>query len=180
VTGRPVVIGVGNPSRSDDGIGWAVATAAGHRLGQAVDVRWCDGEPGRLLDAWADADLVVVVDAICSGAEPGAIRLLSPSAAESGRSGAHLGTHALGVRQAAALGRALGRIPRSLMIVGIEGHDHGFGDTLSEPVAAAVEPAVDLVASIVRGAPQRHGTAGGRLGTFGPGLTRRRTLYLDA
>ena len=168
MTSRPVVIGVGNPSRRDDGIGWAVATAAGRRLGQVVDVCWCDGEPGRLLDAWADADLAVVIDATYGAAEPGAIQLLSPSAAEGARSAARLGTHALGVGQAAALGRALGRLPRWLVIVGIEGHDHRFGDTLSGPVAAAVEPAADLVARLVLGVSQPHGGADCESGVRGP------------
>jgi hydrogenase maturation protease len=157
MTSQALVIGVGNPWRRDDGIGWAVATAARHRLDTDVDVRWCDGEPGRLLDAWVDADLVVVVDATCSNGVPGAIQVLSPSAAEGAQSSARLGTHALGVGQALALGRAVGRLPRSLVIVGIEGHDHGFGQTLSGPVAAAVEPAVELIAGIVRNA--RTGSA---------------------
>jgi hydrogenase maturation protease len=166
VTHRPVVIGVGNPSRRDDGVGWVVATAVGRRLSAAVDVRWCDGEPGRLLDAWADADLVVIIDAMYRGGEPGAIQVLSPTAAERARSNARLGTHGLGVDQAVALGRALGRMPRSLVVVGIEGHDHAFGEALSAPVAGAVEPAVDLIASIVRGPPQQD-TAGAASGPLG-------------
>ena len=166
MTDRPVVIGVGNPARRDDGVGWVVATAVVRRLGEAVDVRWCDGEPGRLLDAWADAGLVVVVDATVGDGEPGAIRVLSPTEVEKGRASGHLGTHALGVDQAVALGRALGRMPRALVVVGIEGHDHAFGEALSAPVAAAVEPAVDLIASIVRGGPG-HDTAGAASGRLG-------------
>ena len=142
MTERPVVIGVGNPARRDDGVGWIVARAVRRRLGDAVDVRWSDGEPGRLLDTWADAGLVVVIDAMYGGGEPGAIQVLSATQVQQARSSAHLGTHSFGVAQAVALGHALGQIPRSLVIVGIEGHEHGFGDTLSGPVAAAVEPAV--------------------------------------
>jgi hydrogenase maturation protease len=129
-------------------------------------VRWCDGETGRLLDTWADADLVVIIDATHGGGEPGTIQVLSPTPAERARSNARLGTHALGVDHALALGRAVGRMPRSLVIVGIEGHDHALGETLSAPVAAAVEPAVDLLASIVRG-PQQRDTAGAASGPLG-------------
>ena len=63
-----MVIGVGNPSRRDDGVGWVVAAAAGRRLGETVDIRLCDGDPARLLDAWTDVELAVVVDAMRSGA----------------------------------------------------------------------------------------------------------------
>ena len=155
MTTRPVVIGVGNPSRRDDGVGWIVATAAGDLLGEAVDVECCDGEPARLLDAWAGRDLAVVVDAMCSGGEPGAVRLLDQRDVDGPPRGG-LGSHALGVGQAAGLGRAVGRVPRHLVIVGIEGHDHRFGDGLSPAVAAAVDPVVDLVAGLILPVPAAH------------------------
>ena len=66
VTGRVVVISVGNPSRRDDGVGWVVA-AAGRRLGETVEIRLCDGDPARLLGAWTDVELSVVVGAMRSG-----------------------------------------------------------------------------------------------------------------
>jgi hydrogenase maturation protease len=148
VTARTVVIGVGNPSRRDDGVGWVVASAAGRRLGDAVDIDWSDGEPTRVLDAWADRDLAVVVDAMCSGLEPGAIRLLDGNDVE-GVQQRGLGSHAVGLGEAAALGRALGRLPRRLVFVGIEGHDHRLGDGLSPEVTASIDRAVELIAGLV-------------------------------
>jgi hydrogenase maturation protease len=152
VNRRFVVIGVGNPSRRDDGVGWVVATAAGHRLGEGVEIRHCDGEPARLLDAWTDVDLAVVVDAMHSGSRPGAVRVITAEAvAELPPSSARAGSHSLGVTQALALGRVIGRLPRRLVVIGIEGHDHRFGDEPSTLVAAAVGAAVDLVVQVVDG-----------------------------
>ena len=142
------LIGVGNPWRRDDGVGWVVAEAAGQRLGRTVDVIESDGEPSRLLDAWRDRDLVVVVDAVRSGSAPGAIHVWAdesnaPAASRS------TGTHGLGIADAVALGRALKRLPSRLLVVGIEVHDTSTGQGLSSEVADAVEKAVDLIAGML-------------------------------
>ena len=152
MTGRIVVIGVGNGSRRDDGVGWVVASEVARRLGDVVEVRWCDGEPARLLDAWTDADLAVVVDAVRWGGEPGSICVLTAKEAMATTPAAPLGGHALGVGQAVALGRALGLLPRRLVMVGIEGRDYGMGEGLSAPVLTAVDGAAELLAGMVSSA----------------------------
>ena len=147
---RPAItlIGVGNPWRRDDGVGWAVATAASRRLGDAVVVIETDGEPSRLIDAWVDTDLAVVVDAVCSGSEPGTIHVWRGEA-EIARGRRSTGSHSLGLADAIALGRAVQRLPRELVVVGIEVQQTSRGDGLSSPVAAAVEPAAELISDIV-------------------------------
>jgi hydrogenase maturation protease len=149
MTGSCVVIGVGNPSRRDDGVGWVVAEAAGRRFGEIVEVRQCDGESARLLDAWADVAFALVIDAMHSGAPPGTIRVMDaeelPVPAPSGS----LGSHAIGIVQAATLGRILDQLPQRLVVVGIEARETGWGEGLSPPVTAAVGPAVDLVGRLV-------------------------------
>ncbi len=150
MTGRVVLIGVGSPYRRDDGVGWIVAEAAAQRLGGDVEVRQSDGEPARLLDAWAGMDLAVVIDAMHSGAEPGTVRLLEPGDEPvPGRSRVPMGSHALGILHAETLARALGQLPRRLVVVGIEADETGFGEGLSPRVAAAVDPAAALVARLV-------------------------------
>ena len=148
MTSRAVIIGVGNPWRRDDGIGWAVAEAVGQRLGPAVEVVESDGEPTRLRDAWAGVDVAVVVDAVRGGGVPGKIHVWAdtpelPSAPPS------TGSHALGLADAIALGRALDRLPTRLIVVGVEAHETSPGHGLSSAVAGAVEEAVDLIATIV-------------------------------
>jgi len=150
VTARIVVIGVGNGSRRDDGVGWVVASAVARRLGDLVEVRHSDGEPARLLDAWTGAELAVVVDAVRRGAEPGSICVLTADDAVAAAPATPLGGHALGVGQAVALGRALDLLPRRLVAVGIEGQDYEIGEGLSAPVLAAVDAAAELVAGMVR------------------------------
>ncbi|HET6953975.1 MAG TPA: hydrogenase maturation protease [Acidimicrobiales bacterium] len=69
-----VVLCVGNPFRRDDGVAAAVAGPARRALPPEVRVMELDGEPARVVEAWAGAGLAVVVDAARSGAAPGTIR----------------------------------------------------------------------------------------------------------
>lgn len=151
--GRVVVIGVGNPWRRDDGAGPAVATALRTHLGDRAAVVELDGEAARLVDAWDGADLAVVVDAVRTGAVPGTVHLLDAGGPDLPLDRSRPGTssHGLGVAEAVELARALGRLPRRLVLVGIEGSDFGPGADLTAAVAATVEPAARAVVEIVEG-----------------------------
>ena len=77
MTSGLLVVGVGNAWRSDSGAGPAVARA----LGDDPRVLVHEGEPIGLIEAWAGADEVVVVDAVSSGAPAGTVHRLDPVAA---------------------------------------------------------------------------------------------------
>ena len=153
---RPLVLGVGNRFRGDDGVGPAVLDAlAGRPAAVAVaDLRELDGEPTRLLDAWDGRRRVVVVDAVRSGTatpDGGAGRLVVLAGAEAvdpervARWRAGVSGHSAGLAEAIRLATVLGRLPDELCIVGVEvaGVDEGPG--LSPAVAAAVGAAADEV-----------------------------------
>ncbi len=140
-----VVIGIGHRFRGDDGIGPRVLDALRDAGPPGVRYVELDGEPSRLIDAWAGADLAVVVDAARSGGPPGTIHRLDQRALMSpGRGGAVSG-HGIGLADAAALGEALGRLPVRLRIVAVEVADTGPGTTLSPEVASALPRAVEVV-----------------------------------
>ena len=139
-----LVIGVGNRYRSDDGAGLEVA----RRLqgSDAFDVRESEGEPVALLDVWDGAPAAILVDAVSSGATPGTIHRIDasdqPLPAEIGGAPS---THAVGLGEAIELGRALGRLPRKLIVYGIEGERFNAGEELSPRVAAAIESLTEQV-----------------------------------
>jgi hydrogenase maturation protease len=148
VTPRTVIIGVGNPWRGDDAVGWLVAEGARRRLADRAEVVLTDGEPARLLDAWDGMECAVVVDAMCSGAEAGTIRVWSGGAVPPVPPAVQ-GSHRLGMAAAVGLADALGALPRRMTLVGVEVADVGAGERLSPQVAVAMETAVDLVAGLV-------------------------------
>ena len=150
VVGQPLVVGLGSPDRGDDAVGPAIArrVAGLHLPGIEVVER---EDPTSLIDLWDGRDLAVVVDAVFSAGIPGALVIL-----ESGVGAAPLqqdawtrtgrgGTHAFGLAAAVELSRALNRLPRRLVLIGIEAGGMEHGEPLSAPVGRAVERAVEAV-----------------------------------
>jgi hydrogenase maturation protease len=145
-----LVVGAGNAYRRDDGAGLAVASRL-QALLTDVRVLVTNGDAVSLLDEWQGADAVIVVDATMSGARPGTVRrheaLNGPLPAGFSRSS----THALGIHEAIELARTLGRLPRRLLVFGIEGGDFTASEGLSPEVDAAVDEVVALAAAEVSG-----------------------------
>lgn len=139
------MIAVGNPLRRDDGAGAEVVSRLRGSVPAGVALIEAGGEPSELLDAWEGAESVVVVDAVRTGAEPGSLHRFDASSAPLPAQTGSASTHGLGLAEALELGRALGRLPARVVVVGIEAGDEGQGAGLSEPVAAAAESAAALV-----------------------------------
>lgn len=144
MTHSAVVIGIGNGFRRDDGVGLAVAERiAEHRL-PGVHVVTATGEPSALLEAWTGAARAVVVDA-ATGEDPAPGRVRRWSATDLEAAATALSSHALGLAQTTALGRALGRMPAELVVFTVETADTGHGVGLTPAVAAAVPEMVDAI-----------------------------------
>ncbi|MFN8034354.1 MAG: hydrogenase maturation protease [Acidimicrobiia bacterium] len=145
---RIVLIGVGNEMRRDDGVGLAVVRAVTEDLDRSIESVILDGEPTRMIDAWESFDVAVVVDAVRTGAAPGTVHRYDVSGGDRlpGRVD-QASSHALGIGESIALGRALDRLPGRVVVVGVEGSEFGDGPGLSAPVAAAVAGAAAAVRS---------------------------------
>ncbi len=144
---RAVVIGIGNIHRRDDGIGPEVAEVIARQDIPGVRVRTCPAEPTALLDAWAGADIAVIVDA-AAGGSPGRVRRCTPHDLAAA---APVSSHDLNLAQAYELGVALGRAPQSVVVVAVDVADTGHGTGLSPAVAAAVPAASAEVLSALGG-----------------------------
>ena len=151
---RPVVIGVGNEFRRDDGIGPVVLAALRQRRPNGVSLALSDGEPTHLLDLWAGVPLAVLVDAVlCEPSSPGHVHrstLTTPLGASAAS------THGLGIPDAVRLAEVLDRAPQQLVVLAVEAEDLGFGTGLSDPVARAVPEVVDAVLAQLAAASGQH------------------------
>ncbi len=135
------IIGVGSPF-GDDRLGWAVAEA----LQRSSAVKAVESgrvvisildRPGTLLLAhWQDADIVIVIDAVRSGALPGTCFRFD--AGEWTVSGLPASSHGFGVAAALALARALGDLPSRLLVRGVEIDPSCRGFGLSRAVACVL------------------------------------------
>ena len=144
-----LVAGIGNVFLSDDAFGVEVAAILLRRqYPEQVTV----GDFGiRGFDlAYAlmgDYDLAILVDALPRGEPPGTLYIFEPDASQA--SGAVEG-HAMNPMAVFSLVAALGgRMPR-VLIVGCEPQSVDEGMGLSEPVAAALQGAVEMVENLVK------------------------------
>ena len=155
MTARVLVAGIGNVFLGDDGFGVAVAQRMLER-GVPAGVRVLDaGIRGfdlacALLEG---CDAAILIDAVQRGGPPGTLYVLEIEAEATAPAGP-IEAHGLVPHRVLALVCALGGSRPPLRLVGCEpasvGADDDIAPGLSAPVAAAVEPAVELVESLAR------------------------------
>jgi hydrogenase maturation protease len=151
-----IVIGLGNPILSDDGVGWRVIDELERRLrsgtlGIGLDEleleRACVGGVA-LMEALCGYRRAIVVDAIFdTDGQVGDVWCRSLGDVLT-RTASHLdSSHDAPLSSALAAGRALGAaLPDEIDVVGVViKRSDVFGDELSGPVAAAVAAAADLI-----------------------------------
>lgn len=138
---RPaVIIGVGNVYRQDDAVGVEVV----NRLRSIGVPSWVttatsDGEPARLVELWAQAELAVVVDALAvRSPEPGAIHRIELETVERAHDSS-ASSHGLGLGTAVRLARELDRLPGRLIVYVVEIDEFCFGAGMSGPVSRAAD-----------------------------------------
>ena len=145
------VIAAGNTCYGDDGVGAAVLdeirrneTLPGVDL---VDIR-CDALA--LLDHLVADEKTIIVDAARMGLEPGAVAAFPADEVRLRIRGDNLSLHGLGLVEALALARELGRLPGELVIVGVEPARLGADEGLSEIVRGALPRVLAIIAAEVR------------------------------
>ena len=139
-----VVIGVGNRWRRDDVAGVAVLDELRAKVGDDVILVESDGEPTRLIDAFERAPKVIMVDAVVTGAEAGAVHRYTDTELPD-RMGIGQSSHLVGLIGTIELGKLLGKLPNGMVLIGIEATDFANGEGMTEPVASGVLAAAEAV-----------------------------------
>ncbi|MFZ2099562.1 MAG: hydrogenase maturation protease [Oricola sp.] len=139
-----LIVGIGNIYRSDDGVGPVVAGALAERgLNTAIHA----GDGTGLMDLFEKHESVVLIDATRSNAEPGTLIVLDAAAKRLSADLFHYSTHRFGLAEAVETARALGTLPKKLIVCGIEGAEFGAGTDLSPQVARAANALIAYLAS---------------------------------
>ena len=148
---KTLVIGLGNPLLRDDSVGLRVAQQLRPLLSSYSDIEIVEDYRGglRLMERMVGFDRAIIIDAICTGAEPGTIHLLSPDDIPTQRSAS---AHDVNLPTALQLGRNSGaHLPanEAILLVGVEAADiQTFDDeNLTPEVEAGIPLAVEAVLS---------------------------------
>lgn len=133
-----LIIGVGNDFRRDDAVGLLVARTLAEKGLAGTRVVECTGEGTQLMELFGRELVIFLIDAIVSGQQIGTVQFFD----------AHLrplpthfflhSTHAFSVAEAIELARELNRLPKTIVVCGIEGKEFGFGDEISPLLAKAM------------------------------------------
>lgn len=146
MSGRAVVIGLGNRFRRDDAVGVVTAAALDELALPGVEVVTDIVDPLTLLDVWSGARLAVIIDAATAAAST-AGRVRCCTLDEVVVAPERLSSHSIDVGRTYALGQALGRVPEALTIYAVDVVDTGHGVGLTPPVEGAVPQVTALAAA---------------------------------
>jgi len=144
---RARIVGIGQDTAGDDGVGIAVARHL-RMMKVPADIEIIErAEPSQGISLLTDGtEQVIFVDALVNGGEIGRIVEIDPSRGNS-TDGRLLSTHGIGLIEAIELARALDEaaMPQRLTILGITiEQPTRYGAELSPSVAAAIPNAAEL------------------------------------
>jgi hydrogenase maturation protease len=143
---KAVVIGWGCRDRGDDAVGLLVARRLREIAPEGVTVTEHEGDGVALVGLWEGARFVILVDAVRSGAPPGTVRRFEadekplPSEVAFGVS-----THGVGLAEVIELARSLERLPKRLIVYGVEGARFEPGAEPTRELTQAIEQVVQSV-----------------------------------
>ena len=137
-----LVVGCGNPMAGDDSAGVEIVRRLRGRRNCACQLSTTPNAGIDLLDGSPAADVILFVDAVSSGAPPGALHLVPlPSQDIEPRMLSSVSSHGWGLAETLELARALGRTLPRLFLLGVE----VSGVEPGAPRSPAVEHAIAFV-----------------------------------
>ncbi|NIM92705.1 MAG: hydrogenase maturation protease [Anaerolineales bacterium] len=147
---KTLILGLGNPLLRDDSVGLRVVQELRTKINGAPDVELGEDYWGglRLMERMIGFERAIIIDAICTDADPGTIHLLSPDDIPTQRSAS---VHDMNLSTALEFGRQAGaKLPSKdeIVLIGVEAADvQTFDEALSPEVENALPQAVAVVLS---------------------------------
>jgi hydrogenase maturation protease len=142
---RTRIIGLGNELRGDDAVGLLAARRLRHKVGDRAEVIEAEMAGVDLMELMKGARVTILIDAAHSGQAPGTVHRLDASAGPIGRHIFPRSSHAIGTVEALELARAMGVLPATVIVYGVEAGSTEAGHTLSVPVATALDRIVEQI-----------------------------------
>lgn len=148
---RAVILGIGNTILSDEGVGVHAVTALEKQYRLPAGVEAIDGGTAgmELLEALSGLDLLVVLDTIVAGKEPGTLISLAGAEVQVFFR-RKLSPHQIGLADVLASLELLGRLPRETLVFGVQPLSLELGMEMTPPVAARVPDLVALAVAAMR------------------------------
>ena len=139
------IIGLGNGLRGDDAVGLMAARRLRQEVSDRAEVIEAEMAGVDLMELMNGARIVILIDAARSGQVPGMIHRLDASAGPIGGQIFPRSSHTLGTVDALELARAMGSLPATVIVYGVEAGNVEAGQHLSPAVAKALDEVVEQI-----------------------------------
>ena len=134
---RPLLVGIGNTLRGDDGVGPYIVRSLQRSSLQRVDCLLLEENVSALIERLGDTPQAYVFDALLSGAAPGTVRRIDALHEALPEELSPSSTHSFCLADVIRLAELVGNLPAKLVVFGIEAKTLRLGAALSAPVQAA-------------------------------------------
>lgn len=145
-----LIVGIGNPFRSDDGVGHYVIDQLQSYRGSSIDFLKITSNSLHLIDIWKSRELVIVIDAISANHIPGTIIEMNSIDESLLVVHSESSTHNLGLKETFLMAKALNVLPNQLKVIGIQGKNFDVGVALSSEVHLAADQLVNQLGKDIK------------------------------
>jgi hydrogenase maturation protease len=140
------IFAVGNSFYGDDGIGVAVLdTIRDGGIFPGAELRDVQTDALALLEYLADGQLNVIIDAANMGQEPGTVAGFHPEDVTMKIKSDHLSMHGFGLAETFNMAKQLDRMPKDVLIIGVEPARIEINQGLTDVVAASIPQVISII-----------------------------------
>lgn len=132
-----LVIGLGNPHRCDDGVGFFVIDELQHSGLQGVELMKLKADGYALLETWGDRKMVIIVDAAIGVGPVGVAKRFNARSERISAKLCPVSSHSISLAETISLAKTLGKMPDQLFIIVVEVSNLGHGNEISPKVLEA-------------------------------------------
>ena len=146
-TGRVLILGIGNVLWADEGFGVRAVEQLNARWAFPERVTVMDGgtQGLYLLPYLAQAEALIVFDAIDYGLRPGTLKVVRDEAVPAFMGAKKMSLHQTGFQDVVATAELLGQRPARMTLIGVQPEElDDYGGGLREVVAAQIGPAIEI------------------------------------
>jgi len=154
MSGRVLVLGIGNVLWADEGFGVRCVERLAEKWSFTDDVRLMDGgtQGLYLLPFLEEADILVVFDAVDYGLPPGTMKIVENDDVPRFMGAKKMSLHQTGFQDVIATAQLMGYCPETLLLIGCQPEEiDDYGGGLRDVVAAQIDPAVEYAIQRLRG-----------------------------
>lgn len=152
--GKPdiLVIGIGNPYRYDDGVGFFVIDLL-QKMEIDAEIRRVKPDGYSLLETWKGRELVIIIDAARGMGPAGTIRFFDALKDKIHTKLSPVSSHSLSLPETISLGLTLDQLPEKLLVFAIEAGYLRYGTDLSPDVETAGVHVTEQIREIINEYP---------------------------